>query len=309
MWWDLARCGEFAALGYLAGWRLVAGLPDRVARGLFDLGADLASYHGVGPDQLRRNLARVVGPEHVTRDLVRRSMRSYARYWLEAFRLPQLARGDWAERLDVQVDGVQHFDRSYATGRGVVIALPHAGNWDLAGMWLARRIGRFTTVAERLQPEELFQAFVAYRESLGFDVLAHAGGATRPYDRCREVLSRGGVVVLMGERDLKGRGVPVEFFGEPTTFPAGPAKLAQETGAALHAAHCWFTETPTGPRGRRRWGWGMACSPEIRPGVGPDSVRETTQLVATYFARGIAEHPEDWHMLQPQWLADREAER
>lgn len=278
------------ALGYLAGWSLVRRVPLPVAQRLFRCGADQASKQGRGMEQLRKNLTRVVGAENVTAELVRDSVRSYARYWLEAFRLPAMKDDPrLLGQLVDSVEGLEYLDASIQSGRGVVLTLPHSGNWDMAGLFLVHQYGQFATVAERLKPEVLFDAFVEYRQSLGFEVLAHAGGQP-PFPRLREVLIDGGVVCLLGERDLKQHGVPVQFFGEATTMPAGPAQLAVETGAALHAVHCWFTPG----------GWGFSVSPEVTV----DELGPTTQRVADHFAANIAQHPADWHMLQPQWTAD-----
>ena len=127
-----------------------------------------------------------------------------------------------------------------AAGRGVVLALPHSGNWDMAGVWLVQTHGTFTTVAERLKPESLYRRFIDYRESLGFEVLPLSGGERPPFEVLCERLRDNRMVCLMAERDLTRTGVEVDFFGEPTRMPAGPAKLAIETGAALLPAHCWF---------------------------------------------------------------------
>ncbi|QGU04754.1 phosphatidylinositol mannoside acyltransferase [Corynebacterium comes] len=279
-----------AALVYLAGWKLVRHLPDKVAEKLFTLGADHASDHGYGMEMLRRNLTRVVGAENVTAELVRNSVRSYARYWREAFRLPAIMDDPELDaRLMRGFVGREHLDASHRSGRGVVLALPHSGNWDMAGMFIVRHYGGVTTVAERLKPEVLYDAFVDYRESLGIEVLAHAGGKS-PYPRLREVLESGGIVALVGERDLKRRGVKVNFFGEETTMPVGPARLAMDTGAALHVAHLWFTDD----------GWGLSVSEEICV----DTLEDTVQRTADHFAANIAAHPTDWHMLQPLWPAD-----
>lgn len=285
---------DVTAAAYLAGWRIVRFLPQPVARCVFNVAADLACRWGRGGgqsvEQLRRNLGRVVGVDTVTDSLVRAAMRSYARYWMEAFRLPSLASSTtlFAE-LDSSVQGVSGLDRSIESGRGVILTLPHSGNWDMAGVWLVHHAGTFTTVAERLKPEVLYEAFVEYRESLGFEVLALTGGQP-PFSRLMEVLNQGGVVCLMGERDLKRSGVDVSFFGELTKMPAGPAELARRTGAALHVAHCFFDGD----------GWGFSISEEITVG----EVQETVQRIADEFAVHIARHPVDWHMLQPQWLAD-----
>ncbi len=285
-----------AAAAYIAGWKCASAVPPRLAARAFECGADLVSDNGRGMEQLRRNLTRVVGAEHVTQTLVRDSMRSYARYWREAFQLPQLA-GD-AEllaSLDRGMQGRNDLDAAVALGKGVVLTLPHTGNWDMAGMWLVQRYGQFTTVAERLKPEALFDAFVDFREGLGFDVVALTGERRPPYERLREVLAGGGIVCLLGERDMAGRGVPVQFFGEATTFPAGPAKLAIDTGAALMVAHSWFSGDRSSP------GWGLSVGKPVHV----TSLEETVQRVADEFARNIAAHPEDWHMLQPLWPADR----
>src|SRR5699024_9421729 len=133
-------------------------------------------------------------------------------------------------------------DAAMDAGKGAVLVLPHSGNWDVAGVWLVHTWGRFATVAERLKPESLFRRFVDYREKLGFEVFPLSGGEEPPFAALRERLRQGKVVCLLGERDLTGRGVPVEFFGERTSMPAGPAKLAAETGAALLPVHCWFTD-------------------------------------------------------------------
>ncbi|MFC7450217.1 phosphatidylinositol mannoside acyltransferase [Rhodococcus daqingensis] len=278
-------------LGYAAGWRLVRALPEGLAKSLFDRGADLAARRG--PDQLRRNLARVLGvpAADVPDELIRDSLRSYARYWREAFRLPSMDHAELARRLNAHVHGQEHLDKALADGRGVVLALPHSGNWDMAGVWAVHRLGTVTTVAERLKPESLYQRFLAYREGLGFEIFPLSGGERPPFEQLAERLRQNRVVCLLGERDLAKHGVPVTFFGEPTRMPAGPAKLAIETGAALLSVHCYFEGD----------GWGFQVDPPVDTSGG---VASATQALADRFAVNIAEHPEDWHMLQPLWLAD-----
>src|SRR5699024_9986360 len=225
-------------LGYAAGWAAVRALPEPVARTLFRAGADVAARRQDENSQLRRNLSRVLGvaPADVPDDLVRDALRSYARYWREAFRLPSTDHEAVAREMDRTIDGVEHLDAALEKGRGAVVALPHSANWDRGGTWLARRYGTFATVAERLKPESLYQRFLAYREGLGFTIIPHSGGGTPPLARLEEFLAGGGVVCLLGERDLRRTGVPVTFFGEPTRMPAGPARLAVQTGAPLLVA-------------------------------------------------------------------------
>lgn len=284
---------QFGAAGYVAGWRVVRALPDGLARRLFDAGADVAARRGGGPEQLRRNLARVLGtaPADVPDEMIRASVRSYARYWREAFRLPSMDLAAQARSIDASVTGKEHLEAALAAGRGAVLALPHSGNWDMAGVWLTQTHGQFTTVAERLRPESLYREFVAYRESLGFEIFPLSGGERPPFPQLRDRLEAGGVVCLLGERDLARHGVPVTFFGEPTRMPAGPARLAIDTGAALLPVHCWFTET----------GWGFSVEPPVDVSGGVESA---TRSLADRFAANIAAHPQDWHMLQPLWWDD-----
>lgn len=285
-------------LGYATGWLMVRAMPEVLARNAFDAGARYAARGG-GPEQLRKNLARVIGttPAEVPDALIRASVASYARYWREAFRLPTMNQAALAERLDRVFIGAEKFDAALAGGRGAVMALPHSGNWDMAGVWLAQKYGTFTTVAERLKPESLYDRFIAYRESLGFEVLPLTGGERPPMEVLAERLEANRFVCLMADRDLTRSGVQVDFFGEPTRLPAGPARLALETGAPLHPAHVYYD--------------GDDCVVQIDDALDISSgdVGVITQALANRFAVNIAAHPQDWHMLQPQWLADLSAQR
>jgi KDO2-lipid IV(A) lauroyltransferase len=284
--------------GYATGWLMVRAMPEALARNAFDAGARYAARGG-GPEQLRKNLARVIGttPAEVPDALIRASVASYARYWREAFRLPTMNQAALAERLDRVFIGAEKFDAALVGGRGAVMALPHSGNWDMAGVWLAQKYGTFTTVAERLKPESLYDRFIAYRESLGFEVLPLTGGERPSMEVLAERLEANRFVCLMADRDLTRSGVQVDFFGEPTRLPAGPARLALETGAPLHPAHVYYD--------------GDDCVVQIDDALDTSSgdVGVITQALADRFAVNIAAHPQDWHMLQPQWLADLSAQR
>ncbi len=283
--------------GFAAGWRVVRAMPESFARNAFEAGAYYAARDG-GPEQLRKNLARVIGvtPSQVPDTLMRASVASYARYWREAFRLPSMDKDELWQQIRDAVAHYEYVEAALDAGRGAVVALPHSGNWDIAGFWLARREGTFTTVVERLQPESLYRRFIAYRESLGFEVLPLTGDRS-PYEVLVERLRQNRVVSLMADRDLTRTGVQVDFFGEPTRMPAGPARLAIETGAPLLPAHGWFEGA----------GWAFKVEPPID--VSSGDVGAITQSLADRFAVNIATYPADWHMLQPQWLADLPAER
>ncbi|MGY4651839.1 phosphatidylinositol mannoside acyltransferase [Mycobacterium sp. URHB0021] len=290
--------GQFTDWGYAAGWRIVRAMPELMARNAFGAGAHYAARGG-GPAQLRKNLARVLGmdPAEVPDGLIRASLASYARYWREAFRLPTMDHEALGRRLHEVVVGSEHIEAALTAGRGVVLALPHSGNWDMAGVWLVYKHGTFTTVAERLKPESLYNRFIAYRESLGFEMLPLTGGDRPPFEVLVDRLAGNGLVCLMAERDLTRSGVQVDFFGEATRMPAGAAKLAIQTGATLLPAHSHYD----------RDDMVITMSPPLDTTSG--DVTTITQALADRFARNIAAHPADWHMMQPQWLADLSQER
>jgi KDO2-lipid IV(A) lauroyltransferase len=283
---------------YGLGWSTVKKLPEPVAAHLGRTIADLAfKQRGAGVRRLERNLARVVPdatPERLA-ELSRAGMRSYLRYWMESFRLPAWS----AERIRTGFapEDVHRLTDGLAAGKGVVLALPHLANWDLAGAWVTTALNTpFTTVAERLKPETLYDRFVAYREGLGMEVLPHSGGSA--FGTLARRLRDGGLVCLVADRDLSSSGVEVSFFGEPARMPAGPALLAQHTGALLLPVTLWYDDSPVMK--------GRVHPPVEVPGSGTRAEKTSvmTQALADAFASGIADHPEDWHMLQRLWLAD-----
>jgi lauroyl/myristoyl acyltransferase len=283
---------------YGAGWSAVRTLPEPVAVRLGRTIADLAwKRHGKGVRRLESNYARVVPdatPQRLA-ELSRAGMRSYLRYWMESFRLPA-----WSPeriRTGFEAEDIHRLTDGLASGRGVVLALPHLANWDLAGAWVTTALSTpFTTVAERLKPETLYDRFVAYREGLGMEVLPHSGGSA--FGTLARRLRDGGLVCLVADRDLSATGVQVTFFGEPARMPAGPALLAQQTGALLLPVTLWYDDSPV-MRGR--------IHPPIEvpeTGTRAEKTSVMTQALADAFASGITDHPEDWHMLQRLWLAD-----
>ena len=289
--------GRLTDTGYAAGWRAVRMLPEPVARAGFEAGGRWAAGRdGTGVRQLRANLRVATGGrlgEAELDELHRRGMASYARYWQEAFRLPTL--GIDRIRRDTRVPGCERIAEAREQGRGVVLALPHSGNWDAAGAWLADWLGEpFLTIAERLKPESLYRRFLEYRESLGMKVAPLTGGPKPGSEVLREWLNDGGVSCLLVDRNFGTGGVPVTFFGRPTLMPSGAALLAARTGAAL---------LPAVPRFEGA-GWRIQVHPEVPvTGEGRLATRVTTamQAVADVFTAGIAEHPQDWHMLGRIW--------
>ncbi len=284
---------------YALGWTAVKHMPEGAARRLFTRIADRTwAKRGKGVRQLEKNLARVLGvppQDPRVRRLSREAMRSYLRYWLESFRLPVMSR----ERIvsGMHITGYEQIERILGEGRGVVVALPHMGNYDHAGAWLVAQGRPLTTVNERLKPESLFERFVAYRESLGFEILALTGSDVSVFGVLARRLREGRVVCLVADRDLTATGIEVDFFGGPARLPGGPAALAVQTKAALLPVTLWYEGD----------GWGARVHEEIPdPGEGDRKARTRamTQSLADAFAEGISAHPADWHMLQKVWVED-----
>jgi lauroyl/myristoyl acyltransferase len=302
------RAADALVYGLYAGcWAVVRRLPEDVASSVFELVADVVwRRRGAPVVQLENNLARA-RPEATAaelRALSREGMRSYLRYWCEAFRLP-----DWDhDRVvgSVRVENEQYLRAPLAAGRGVVAALTHMGNWDHAGAWASLTGAPVVTVAERLRPERLYERFLAYREGLGMEILPLTGGEGRVLDALSDRLrSAARLVPLVADRDLRSSGIPVQLLGEATKMPPGPALLALRTGAALHPVSIWYEPDPdAGPRRHRLV---IHFHEEVSPpteGRTREKVTAMTQQVADTFGTAIRAHPQDWHMLQPLWLRD-----
>ena len=250
---------------------------------------------------LRRHLRRVVGPDVAEGDLdrlVRRGFESYARYWLESFRIPGSTRAE----LDTQMthDGFDRILAAREAGRGAIMALPHMGGWDFGGAWLAAQGHPMTVVVERLDPPKLFEWFRGLRADMGMNVIAvgeHSGSAVL------RALKDNHVVALVSDRDLAGTGPEVDFFGERTTLPGGPALLALRTGAPILPVSVYFT-----PDGGHH-GIVHEAVPVAREGPRlSDDVARITQALARELEVLIRRAPEQWHLLQPNWPSDLAAD-
>lgn len=286
--------------GFGIAWSATKRLPEPIVDAAFRAMAD-RTYRRDGDSvrQLRANLARVVPdmPARELDELTRRNLQLYMRYWSEVFRLPAWDRSRIRAAFDLD-PGLDLLDEAVSAGRGAIMVSPHAGNWDLAGAWACDRYGSIVTVAERLRPEGLFDKFVEFRRSLGMNVLPLGGeDTTRALIRG---LRAGQLVCLVTDRDLAGTGVPVDFFGEQASMPAGPAMLSLMTGAPIMPVRLWHEE------GLVR----AVVEPPVpvpEDGTRDERVRATTQAMANRFADAIRDHPADWHMLQPLWLSDAPA--
>lgn len=299
------RVSEIATVAaYRGGWRAVRYLPDKAAYALFDRVADTAWRRRTkGALRLRANLARVVREaDGAALDrLTHEGLRTYFTYWCDAFRLP-----DWdAERTNrIEVRNEYIIREAMAAGNGAVGALPHMGNWDHAGAWCISTGVPVTTVAERLEPESVYRQFLEFREGLGMTMYPLTGEGD-VFARLAEHVRAGDFVPLLADRDLTERGVPVTFFGEQASMPAGPAALALRTGAPLIPVTTWY-------EGRAPH---HALVLEFHPpvddpgGEARDRVGAMTQQLADVFARSISEQPAHWHMLQRVFTADLDPRR
>jgi KDO2-lipid IV(A) lauroyltransferase len=281
-----------SAYAYFAGWRIVRWLPERTAYRLAYACADfLTKRNGKSVSRLRSNLSRTQ-PELTPLNLdllLFESMRSYMRYWCDTFRFP-----DWSPdrvRETVTVTNEHLLLDAVDAKTGVIVTLPHAGNWDHAGAYFCAKGINLVTVAEHLKPEKLFLKFLSYRQAMGMEVLPLDG---RVLGTLAQRLRSGALVALVADRDLSRSGIDVNFFGAPSRMPAGPAVLALKTGAPLITAFVSYTDN----------GIHIDFDEVSLPVSGSDEEKISiiVQKMANQFERGISAHPQDWHMLQRIWI-------
>ena len=232
------------------------------------------------------------------RQRVREVYRSYGRYYGDSFRLPGVSPAELDARLTY--DGYEQVEAARSTGTGPMLLLPHLGSWEWAAFWLTRvRHLPVTAVVERIDPPALFDWFVEFREGIGLEIVPLGPEAGRSIVGA---IRRARVVALLCDRDITGTGVEVDFFGEKTTLPSGPAVLALRTGAQLLPSAVY-------DRGRIHHGVVRPPVPVERRGSFRDDVARITQLIAYELEDLIRAAPEQWHMLQPNWPSDRAARR
>ena len=280
------------ARAYFAGWFIARRISEKSAEKLFArLGASMFSKNGKSVQRLRENLARVMPAINQVEldDLTRRGVLSYMRYWKETFRSP-----DWSKEriLSTVTVSNEHLLMDPIRNRsGVVVSLPHAGNWDHAGSYFCSRGAQLVTVAEVLKPRALFEKFLAYRQAIGMEVLPLD---SRAFPTLLQRARDGKLIALVADRDLSSSGIDVEFFGGVARMPAGPAIVAIRTGIPLVTAFVSYTDS------------GIHVDlKEITVPDGADEesrVKATVQLCADNFAAGIKAHPQDWHMMQRIWV-------
>jgi KDO2-lipid IV(A) lauroyltransferase len=261
------------------------------------------SFGGLGAVAMRRERKLVerhqrrVSPHLSTLQMQRRvndAFQSYLRYYLETFRISSLS--DAEIDAGFSVEGYSHIEEAAKLGKGVILALPHVGGWEWAGRWLAQRGWKVSAVVEKLESKEAFETFLDVRRALGVEVIPlddRAGIAVQ------EALRNQRIVCLMSDRDIQRNGVEVEFFGERTTVPAGPAFFSLRTGAPLIPCAVYFT--------RRVDGHHTVVRPPIqftRAGGLREDVQRLAQLLVAELEQLIRRAPEQWHVFTPNWPSD-----
>jgi KDO2-lipid IV(A) lauroyltransferase len=282
------------ARAYFLGWAFIRRVPEKSATSLFKwLGYRMLKKNGKSVKRLRSNLSRV-SPSLDTDELgslTEKGVLSYMRYWRETFRSP-----DWdTERIlsTVKVTNEHLLMDPINSGTPVVVALPHAGNWDHAGSYFCLKGAKLVTVAEILKPRALFEKFLEYRQAIGMEVLPLDPKA---FGTLLERANEGKLIALVADRDLSRSGIDVRFFGGTARMPAGPALVAIRTGSPLVTAFVSYTDI------------GIHIQLEAieipLDGDEDSKVKVIVQRCADNFALGISENPQDWHMMQRIWVDD-----
>ena len=242
-----------------------------------------------------RHMRRVLGEEADVKAAAKAVMVSYGRYWTEAFwvrarRVPEL-------RRHTKVDGLERLVAARDAGKGMIFALPHVGNWEVAAPVAVVEGIRVAAVAERLANQRITDWFTSMRGDYGIEIVL-ATGSGEVMRRLEEMVANNKGVALLADRDLNGRGVEVEFFGEKTTLPAGPATLAIRTGAPLFPVGTYFED------GGHRV---VITSPiPVPDGTRAEQVQSMTQELAHRLEKLISAAPYQWHLVVPNWPSDRE---
>lgn len=282
--------GAFAAME-----RLAMALPERPGRALFEFAGTAAFRLLDGPRRtVEANLSRVIGESPGSPILgaaAKEVFRSYGRYWFESFHVRVLPDEEVLARF--RIEGLEHIDRAVEGGKGGVLALPHMGNWDVAGHWLHLKGYRMVAVAEQLRPRALYELFYRHRVALGMEIVPLAERRALGEELSRR-LAANELLTLVADRALRGRGVQVEMFGGARPLPAGPAALSLSTGSPLMPAAIYDDDG----------GWLCVIGPplSIEPtGERRADIAALTRALAAAFERSIAAAPTQWHMLQPAW--------
>jgi lauroyl/myristoyl acyltransferase len=287
--------------GYVIFSLVARWLPEGFAYRLANVIGDIAAKRSKKKTVVAMNMARITGKDAGSaevQDLVVQAYRSYARYWLETFRLVREDADFFLDRFRCEDD--ERLFGAVQPGRGAIVAVSHLGNYDAAGAWVGANGHSLVTVAEVLKPRRMFDFFVDHRARLGMTIHPATKGVTA---RLVEAVNAGAVVAVLADRDLKGTGPEVEFFGAPATFPPGAASIAIETQAPMFFCPIFGVRHADGKRG---WAASIGQPLDVPKEKTPEAIQYLTQQIARELEKAVAQRPEEWHVLQPFWIADKE---
>jgi KDO2-lipid IV(A) lauroyltransferase len=288
-----------AYLGLRAGVGMVGALPESVVRTLGRGFGDVwGKVDGNRRAMARRHMERVLANGEAADQASREIMRSYGRYfaealWARASRVPAMLE-------DTEVVGIEHILKARDEGTGMIYALPHMGNWEAAAPVAISHGVPVVAVAEVLPNRRITDWFTEMRAEFGIEIVL-ATGRIEVMRKLEQAIAANKAVALLSDRDLKGKGVEVEFFGERTTMPPGPATLAVRTGAPLLPVGCYF----------RDGGYRVVVNPPLPmpdEGTKTEKVAALTQALAHELEEIIGVAPQQWHLVVPNWPSDQQDE-
>jgi lauroyl/myristoyl acyltransferase len=286
-----------AYLGLRAGMGLVGALPEAAVRRLGRIfGGIWALVDGKRRAMASRHAERVLGASSNHQAVSAEMMKSYGRYFAEA--LWARARRVEGMLAATEVQGLERILAARDAGTGMIYALPHMGNWEAAAPIAVSQGVPVVAVAEVLPNRRITDWFTDVREAFGIEVVL-ATGRIEVMRRLENAIAANKAVALLSDRDLKGKGVQVEFFGETTTLPPGAATLALRTGAPLFPVGCYFKDG-----GYKVVVHEALAIPE--EGSRSEKVAVLTQRLAERLEEIISSAPDQWHLVQPNWPSDRE---
>lgn len=292
-------------------WKVIPHMPSPIVRGAFDIAARIAHAARIKPvRQLERNLSRVtnISEPRRLRRVSRQGMRSYMRYFAEAFQLPKFS----SEQLKARVRTINEQDYAEQMGsRTFVAGVGHFGNWDLAGAWSEQHFAHIVTVAESLEPERLFREFLRFREGLGMTIFAYTKGTGLFAELVEIAENSNALMPLLADRDLSRDGLIVDVCGHPMRVAPGPAAIAVATNQPFIGAFIRY-ERLYGTQRRHAGGpWGIVIefTDPIDAPESDEPVKMMMQTWADHLGRFAGDYPQDWHMLQKCFLADLDTDR
>ncbi len=208
-------------------------MPENLGR-TFAAAAGLVTYNAWLPERRRiidtidricMRLNRPVYPNLPT--LVRRNFMHFALNIFELMRFPAINKAE----LDKKVifHGRENLDQALATGRGVVFALPHIGNWEILGAAIAHAGYPLNSFYMAQKEDELGSLLDHFRSYSGIRLHDRDRGGVKAL----KALRNGEILGMIADQDGSNQGVYLDFLGHFVSIPAGPANWSLKTGALV----------------------------------------------------------------------------